>query len=327
MGGGFSENASLRPNDNGMKTRNYLVVFPLYGDIKDWDFTQYGLRLLRIDDDEFKVMYDPELKARLQDTQFKDILLLELQEYCYVLIEKEQTNKSESFFTFLTMIQPSAIKHPVACYSINYVERNGNEERLQVTTVTEYPGMDLTASLDHALIISANRNLFYRLFDNFLSKQADVHFEKLANIYVAAIRLKQPFLRFLLFMMMVDCLVVDNNFNVKRKIKHLTGVLFGSDADMSQRISDNMEILYQVRSAIVHDADTSGLTPERVTYMHYLCCEIMCTFLLGTIDLKTLYTKSVGLNFGDRKVLLNEYGITNDERYISNYAKLMKDVS
>lgn len=316
---------------DGITTYYYTVVYPLYGDdISKLNLSKYGLKIFGAHEKAFSDIYDDELQKRLDETQLKNILYEDLQDHCYIISTNDNYDNLCKFFHFLTIIKPSSIVQPITEFRINYFDGGGK----QVTTVSvPYGTKRIEEALDETLILAGDMNLLYLLFDSYLLKTAednfhedDIHFIRLLNVYRTAIRTRAEFVRFILFMTMADMLVVSNGKDVKNKLRNVTSKLLGSDYVGSNTIHTNMGSLYNIRSGIVHSAKLNGLNNFTLRYMHFVACEILNTFLLGPINLETIFSISERYKLGDRKNILAEYGITDDKRFIDTSSFLIRDV-
>lgn len=311
---------------------HYLLIYPMSSDIEKMNLEKYGLKIYKITDKRFTDIYDGELKRRFEESQLKDIETLGLQDLCYVIseerkLEEPRGNKVYEFLSFLQMIKPSEL-NPICSCDITYVEENNEKKRWQITISTEYQAQDLTENKGKLLELYGKLDLTERLLENYFKVNANKNLEHLMDVYITAIRAKQPFVRFLMFVMMAEMLVVDDtNTGVSYKIRRVCAVLLGNDNKDSELLFENLKNIYEVRSKIVHSAEFNKLTWEKIDYMHTLACEILNTFLLGAIDLNQLFRTSTKYGFGQRQQFLVEFGIASDERFEDNIKRLSVTIS
>lgn len=326
---GMQTEASLEAQRE-LITIHYLIIYPVFTDASQWNLSKYGLKIHNIKDAEFVAIFDQDLKDRVKDSQLRDIELIGAEKYCYVIMEERKKdaskNMSQEFLTLLSIIKPSEVK-PICDFNINYYQENEINKRWQITSSTIYQSQNISQNYKDALIINEKHNLIYMLFDSFLKIEQKKHLQHLVDVYISAIRLEQLYLRYLMFMMMAEMLVKDDSTSgVTYKIRRVIAVLLGTDMKQCDVIFQNMNNLYAVRSQIVHSAVTDKLTKDKIQYMHTVACEILNTFMLGEVDLSSLFSNSTKYGFGQRKHLLNDYGVTVDDRFDENLARLIEIV-
>jgi len=303
-----------------MATEQILILFPITGDVEKLNVSKYGLKIYKMDSPYFLEILDDELHSRLEN-KLRAISHYELEEYCYVVVEKEGTKNLWGFFNLLKMIKPSSVM-PIAELSVTFYMKQRKRKKLQIPSTSVWP-LDIDKSLDNPLRISgAQIPLINTLLINYFNSRENQAFNKLGTIYFEAITQEKRYLKLLILMMIVESLITgDDNQGISYKIRRLCAVILGSSGEMSQQIFDNVSKIYSVRSKIVHSADERKLTEKMVDYLHYVVCELLNTILISNCEPKTLFDYTTRYGFGDRKKLIKDLGLKSDRRFIDNYSK------
>jgi hypothetical protein len=316
-----------QPEDKDLIPTQCLVIYPVYGDWKALDLARYGLAMFRAYEPEFKELIEEHLYNRLG--VLKTINAYGFNELCYVVTN--DSNKADnlwSFYSFLLLIKPSRLLNPIAQFQIDYHKVEGVKQKFSTAHWSIWDNINVGDGVENPFLISKREaEEFYFFYDSYLKKhkENDKEFRKLENIYRAAINNKDPFIKFIILMTVVECLI-EGKDEVTYKIRRVTAILLGTYDKSSEIIFKNMGILYNDRSNFVHNGDVENLTIKKIEYHHNLVCAIFGTLLLGNISLTTLAEKTNKYGFGQRQQLLAEYGIKEDANFLGVIAGLLTEL-
>lgn len=291
----------------------YMIVYPLEIDVVGLDLAKHGLTLAPLETNEHNFLFrEEEFRVRVMPL-VDGILRLRQQQYCY-LIKADEEERVWAFYRFLTLIKPSCLRSPVTVFNIEYHIKDGQKHLHQILSVSSWPSFDHFNFVDRLVLKDDFVNANY-ILDKFLKKAADSGFEKLMDVYIAATANTHDYLRFVLFMMLIETLIVDDETQgITFKIRRTCAVLLGFSEKLSDTIFSNINKLYAVRSKIVHSADSKTLTDEKLYYLHAIVCAVLQTFIVADIDLKRVFSTTNKFGFGQRPLLLKQYGV--EQEYI-----------
>jgi len=308
--------------EDNIITEDYLLIFPVRLNNRI-DLTKHGIEIFNVDSDRFREL-NPEGAIEKTIPAYQNIIYSDHTEYCYVIGCKEAA-KMYLLLDFLRIIKPSNLVSPLSRFQIRFLKEGDSKRYWQMGSSAIWEEIDVNESVKQPLNISIiDPDKFHYLFECYLSRVGDDNFEKLTGIYFTAIHTKIPPVRFLVFMILLECLVADSdNTGIVYKICRVCAILLGDDPKTSEMVFENLKILYGDRSSLVHSGGTDHLNTDKVNYLHNLVCEVLNTFMLGKIELKKLIVFSNKYGFGQRANLLADFDIKTDSRFVSTRRKLL----
>jgi hypothetical protein len=230
---------------------------------------------------------------------------------------------------FLTMIQASKLRK-MASFGTRFtaMDVNGtNVEERNISSLTIYSysiiffNADREKYKEYNLFMIAKHEVqkTNKLMSLFMTTKLPDSFKKLAGIYHEAYKENTDYVKYLLFMMFIESLVVDNaTVGVGYKIARMCGVLTGDTKDKAGDIFSDMKKAYNIRSKLVHSAANELHKGNYLLFTHAIVSELICTIILNGFETNNLFSKTTAMGFGDQVQFSRQHKLKSFLCYFTN---------
>lgn len=248
-------------------------------------------------------------------------------DYTYVLYcIKEQDTILKSFIEFIRVITPSSLKIFLET-SVSYHEIE-NMEGFYYNGY-KYNNIDITNNFKRCFHLSKGDIGFVKyLLGNFLTQKIENSVRKIIQVYQHALNSPHNYMRFLLFVTIVESLIKDDTTTgISFKQSRMMAILIGQSEIESNFIFKNYKEIYKKRNALVHTGvfEVEGFVVE---YLQYLICELIISLLLMNNEkIKDVFSWTVPLAFGERHKLIDKtHAAHKDSQILRNGFEIASDL-
>lgn len=320
------------------KNYDFYILTGIYSKgFKGLDFAKYGVSCMLLHSAGFKKI----LKQIDQGKEMLDEVLKETNKHgwekiTYVFFSQDKA-QLEKAYQFLLLLQPSKMQL-MADFITQYNDYEINGGRIQehqVVTVGLY---------DHSVFHfkdryskDEKRNLFFlgskeqsranKVLEQFMTVSDPDAFSRLFGVYLEACAEKRTYVKFLLLVMFIESLVVDDDtIGVGYKLARMAGVLVGDNAADSKEIFDRVKKSYAIRSKLVHSAKNEIHTGNYLLFIHSVVSEILITIILNKKDTTDLFRKTTAMAFGSRVEFWRDHKFRNIYNFFANEMNFLLDL-
>jgi len=324
-----------------LKKSNYefYVIAGIYpSNLSKLESAKYGVQCMPLQSPTFrKVLNQISNTKDMLDEIISETKDKSWSKITYVLFSdnKEALNK---FYYFLLLLQPSKIMMMATfdTHFSSYVSEGKKKEEHMVTGVGMYDHSVFHFQMRY--LEDKTKNLFSiahkgeveranKLLGIYMSTPHPEPFKKLLGIYYEACEEKRSHVRYLLLIMFIESLVLDDETaGVGYKLARMCAVLVGDNKSDANEIFIRVKQCYTVRSRLVHSATNQIHTGNYLLFIHSVVSEILITIILNKLETKDLFKNTTSMAFGDRSKIWGSLKIKNMYAFFSNEMNFILDL-
>lgn len=248
-----------------------------------------------------------------------------LDKYTFVLFSTNEQVLNEVEL-FLMILQPSKLKlvSRFSCSPETYEEDakiyshiSGGLELYDSSIY--HVASDLFKEKRYTLLCIYDREIKYvnSLLQKFLTNVKPSFFIKLMNIYQEAFYEKTNYIKYMLFMMILESLIIDDtNTGISYKIARMCAVLVGENSELAGHVLSKTKECYNIRSKLIHQAKNEISNGNCLLFIHSVICEILILFIILEPNEKTnIFQLTTPLGFGQRATLIKNTKLKRHQFY------------